>query len=93
MKASHCDDCNHATVKWYEYKGPPAFDVLTCAKKHKPRFYMPRNDNPMDLNWGWKRVCADFETDNAPHEGPARASCAGPLDAVVVRQTVEEDEA
>jgi hypothetical protein len=26
---------------------------------------MPRNDNPMDLNWGWKRVCADFETDNA----------------------------
>ena len=54
---------------------------------------MPRNDNPMDLNWGWKRVCADFETDNAPHEGPARASCAGPLDAVVVRQTVEEDEA
>ena len=23
------------------------------------------------------------ETPNAPHEGPARASCAGPLDAVV----------
>lgn len=64
MSAKHCDECKHATVKWYEYRGPPAFDVLTCAKKHKPRFYMPRNDNPLDLNWGWKRVCADFETAN-----------------------------
>lgn len=43
MKARHCDECKHAPVKWYEYKGPPAFDVLTCAKKHKPRYYMPRN--------------------------------------------------
>jgi len=50
-------------MKWH--KGPPAFDVLTCAKGHKPRFYMPRNDNPLDLNWGWKRACADFKTANA----------------------------
>ena len=63
MKARHCDECKHATVKWYEYKGPPAFDVLTCAKKHKPRHYMPRN--AMDTDYGWKRVCADFETHNA----------------------------
>lgn len=62
MKSSHCDECKHATVKWYEYKGPPAFDVLTCAKKHKPRHYMPRN--AMDTDYGWKRVCADFETHN-----------------------------
>ena len=62
MKARHCDECKHATVKWYEYKGPPAFDVLTCAKKHKPRHYMPRN--AMDTDYGWKRVCADFETHN-----------------------------
>lgn len=27
----------------------------------------------------------DKEAPNAPHEGPARASCAGPLDAVVGR--------
>lgn len=68
-KAKHCDECKHAAVKWYLYRGPPAFDVLTCAKKHKPRFYMPRNDNPLDLNWGWKRVCADFETANVEVRG------------------------
>lgn len=34
----------------------------------------------------WLRVT---EKSNAPHEGPARASCAGPLDAVVGRQTEE----
>jgi hypothetical protein len=65
MKASHCDECEHATIKWYEYKGPPAFDVLTCAKGHKPRFYAQRKDNPMSFDWGWKRVCADFVTANA----------------------------
>lgn len=63
MKARHCDECKHATVKWYEYKGPPAFDVLTCAKGHKPRHYMPRN--AMDTGYGWKRVCGDFEGHNA----------------------------
>jgi hypothetical protein len=65
MKAKPCDECRHATIKRYLYKGPPEFEVLTCAKKHKPRFYMPRHDNPLDLNWGWKRACADFETANA----------------------------
>lgn len=62
MKAKHCDECKHATVKWYEYKCPPAFDVLTCAKGHKPRHYMPRN--AMDTSYGWKRVCGDFERHN-----------------------------
>lgn len=67
MKARHCDECKHATVKWYEYKGPPAFDVLTCAKGHKPRHYMPRN--AMDTGYGWKRVCGDFEGHNAEVSG------------------------
>lgn len=66
VKAKHCDECKHATIKQYLYKGPPEFEVLTCAKKHKPRFYMPRNDNPLDLNWGWKRAWADYETANKP---------------------------
>ena len=64
-KAKHCAECRHATIKLYLYKSPPKFAVLTCAKKYKPRFYMQRHDNPLDLNWGWKRVCADFETANA----------------------------
>ena len=72
MKARHCDECKHATAKWYEYKGPPAFDVLTCAKKHKPRHYMPRN--AIDTDYGWKRVCADFETHNDRVEGRDAAS-------------------
>lgn len=76
VKASHCDKCKHATVKWYEYKGPPGFDVLTCAKKHKPRHYMPRN--AMDTDYGWKRVCADFETHNAEVTGVPLA--ARPVD-------------
>ena len=59
MKASHCDQCAHATIKWFVYRRPPAFDVLTCAKGHKPRHYMPRN--VLDTEHGWKRVCTDFQ--------------------------------
>jgi len=69
MKSRHCDECKSATINWYEHKGPPAFDVLTCAKGHKPRCYMPRNDNPLDLDWGWKRVCGDFDAANAIYAG------------------------
>ena len=29
-----------------------------CLKGHRPRFYMPRG--PMDMEWGFKRRCADF---------------------------------
>ncbi len=65
MKASHCDQCIHATIKLYVYRGPPEFDVLTCAKKHKPRFYVPTTiRKAMDGDFGWKRVCGDFQ--NAP---------------------------
>jgi hypothetical protein len=71
-KAKHCDECRNATIKHYLYKGPPKFEVLTCAKKHKPRFYMPRNDNPLDLSWGWKRVCADFETANVSYPSSSK---------------------
>ena len=62
-KAKHCAECRHATIKLYLYKSPPEFAVLTCAKKYKPRFYMPRN--AMDTGYGWKRVCGDFERHNA----------------------------
>ena len=75
MKASHCDECNYATVKWYEYKGPPAFDMLTCAKGHKPRHYMPRN--AMDTSYGWKRVCGDFERHNDKAQGAGGSFIAG----------------
>ena len=59
MKAIHCDECQHATVRWFVYRGPPAFDILTCAKRHKPRFYKP-GLNPHYAGWGWKRVGKDF---------------------------------
>jgi hypothetical protein len=72
-KASHCDECKHASVKWFLYRGPPAFDVLTCAKKHKPRFYQPKS-NPHDCNWGWKRVCNEFETHNVRGKPRRQAS-------------------
>jgi hypothetical protein len=35
-------------------------------------------------DWVRKRI-DKAKAPNAPHEGPARASCAGPLDAVVGR--------
>ncbi len=63
-KASHCDQCTHATLKWYVYRGGEPFDVLICDYHHKPRFYRQRHDNPLDDSYGWKKVCADFEAAN-----------------------------
>ncbi len=62
-KASHCDQCSHATLKWYVYRGGEPFDVLICDYHHKPRHYMPRN--AIDTSYGWKRACGDFERHNA----------------------------
>lgn len=68
-KASHCDQCTHATLKWYVYRGGEPFDVLICDYHHKPRFYRQRHDNPLDDSYGWKKVCADFEAANAELRG------------------------
>ena len=32
---------------------------FACYCGHRPRFYKPRS--PVDRDWGWKRVCDDFE--------------------------------
>lgn len=55
MKAKNCDECKffHAPSELR----PRA----SCAKGHKPRFYSPKNGNPYDFDWGWKRRCNDFE--------------------------------
>jgi hypothetical protein len=59
MKTRHCDECKHGQLSWYTYRGGEPFDVMKCANGHKPRFYMPRNQ--LDLNWGWKRRCGDYQ--------------------------------
>ena len=50
MKTRRCDEC-----KWYAAN----LNEHVCRKQHFPRFYMPKG--PMDLNYGWKRKCEDFE--------------------------------
>ena len=53
MKMQFCDECaNHRFQKVAE---------VVCTLDHKPRFYMPKNDNPHDQNYGWKRRCEDFK--------------------------------
>jgi hypothetical protein len=48
----HCEDCQHREFVEASY--------LRCLKGHKPLFYLPRNGDPYDASWGWKRRCADF---------------------------------
>lgn len=61
MSASHCDECRKGNLFWYSYQGSEPFGVMKCEKGHKPRFYKQRNDNPLDMNYGWKRTCGDFQ--------------------------------
>lgn len=49
METRHCEDCAMWIAGWSGGR---------CAAGHRPRFYMPHNE--LDLNWGWKRKCADF---------------------------------
>lgn len=52
IKMRYCDECaNHRAVIGNE---------LACALDHKPRWFSPKNDNPRDQNYGWKRRCEDF---------------------------------
>jgi hypothetical protein len=52
MKAQHCDRCAHAS---YQGQDPR----LHCARGHRPRFYRPNLLYTGD--WGWKRVCTDYQ--------------------------------
>lgn len=53
MPASHCEECEHCVLELLtEMK-------MVCEAGHKPRFYLPRT--PDDTEYGWKRVCDDFE--------------------------------
>jgi hypothetical protein len=56
MKASHCDECHHGI-----YRGGA---TIICEKGHRPRFYRPTLLHAD--NWGWMRVCADYE--EKPHD-------------------------
>jgi hypothetical protein len=49
MKAKQCDECNLWERLPCEFR---------CNAGHKPRFYLPKS--PIDSDFGWKRVCADF---------------------------------
>jgi hypothetical protein len=51
MKASHCDECYHGI-----YRGGA---TLTCEKGHRPKFY--RHTLLLSDDFGWRRVCEDFE--------------------------------
>lgn len=68
MKAAHCDECARAMLRWYPYRRDIVPD-LKCAKGHKPRFY--QLVSPSQPDWGWKRVCVDFERSNAGVHEPA----------------------
>lgn len=59
MKTQYCHDCIHKSF-------PEILGKLKCRKGHKPRFYMPRDNNPLDTLYGWKRKCADFESEANP---------------------------
>jgi hypothetical protein len=60
MKTQHCDECVHWTLET-----PPndlanmAKGIVICKKLHKPRFYAPKGI--MDLKYGYKRKCDDFQ--------------------------------
>lgn len=54
-KASYCDECYNLEHP-LDGKSEPK-----CSKGHKPRFYKPKSDCRYSSDWGYKRVCDDFE--------------------------------
>lgn len=50
-----CDECQHFDPSW-----AATAVKRVCLLKHKPMFYKPKDD-PRDVNWGFKRRCADFQ--------------------------------
>jgi len=53
-KTRHCDECKHFTR--YETRHP-----TVCKLGHQPMFRKPKNEDPHDSSWGWKRRCEDFK--------------------------------
>lgn len=62
MKAKHCDECKH-----FNDEDVPGTKV--CDKNHKPRWYGQKH--VQDTDWGYKRVCVDFERHNVKLTGLA----------------------
>lgn len=68
-KVRNCDECKFRTGNYIggklflediQKEGIRPYDKI-CTKGHRPRFYMPKLDNPYDTDWGWKRNCEDYE--------------------------------
>jgi hypothetical protein len=53
MKTRHCDECQHYSIDIND-------DETPCDKEHSPRWYKPKNDNPHDPDYGYKRKCGDY---------------------------------
>ena len=71
MNAKYCDECKFRTDKYIggkhfleDINKPVSPYDLICTKGHRPRFYMPKTDNPNCNDWGWKRNCDDFEVNH-----------------------------
>jgi len=54
MKTRHCDECKH-------FNDDDVPGARVCEKNHKPRWYAQKNDNPHDLDYGYKRKCGNYE--------------------------------
>ena len=56
-QAKECEKCKN----WPGVGAMPLNrgEYLTCLKGHRPRFYQPRS--PVDWEWGYRRVCEDFQ--------------------------------
>ena len=52
----NCDQCAYA-AHWNDNAGKVH---MHCQKGHRPRFYVPRKDNPHG-DFGWKRRCEDYQ--------------------------------
>jgi len=66
-RRAFCDSLAVVLLKYTEgYNDEDVPGAKVCEKGHKPRWYAQRNDNPHDLDYGYKRKCADYaETANA----------------------------
>ena len=58
--AYDCEACAHHD--W-------AKDRLVCTIGHRPRFYLPRHDDPYGFV-GWKRRCDDFTPESQQQGEP-----------------------
>ena len=54
MKSSDCQECRH-----HQWRIPS--EDMKCNKGHRPRFFHPKS--PIDTNWGYRRICEDFDNE------------------------------